>query len=83
MYDDRSAGRNGGVAPGPSSPGWAPDLHASMEADMTERQFLLSSAAHPAQTVGPGEMQLLIYTAARDGEVLLKVRYFGRSSSPA
>ena len=48
-----------------------------------ERQFLLSSTADPGQTVGRREMQLLIYTAARNGEVLLKVRCFGRWSSLA
>jgi hypothetical protein len=87
MYDDRNGGRNRGAASGRSSrrdlrsdaPGWAPSVHTRMEVDATDRQFLLSSTAHPAQAVGAREMRLLIYTTARNGEVLLKVRYFGRS----
>lgn len=50
-----------------------------MTVDTSERQFLVSSIADPAQTVEPHQMRLIIYTAARSGEVLLKVRCFGQT----
>ena len=48
-----------------------------MTVDANERRFLLSSGAHPGYSVEPQEMRLVIYTAARSAEVLLKVRCYG------
>ena len=90
MHDERNGGRNRVNGHGaPVLPGLRPagsELKHEMDAvplAPEERVFLLASAAHPEEAAGPGEMQLLIYTAARNGEVLLKVRCFGDSSSLA
>jgi hypothetical protein len=48
-----------------------------MTVDTVERRFVLSSAAHPGYSGEPQEMRLVIYTAARSAEVLLKVRCYG------
>ena len=50
--------------------------------DESERRFVLSSIAHPSLTVEPHETRLVIYTAARSGDILLKVRCYGDVSSP-
>ena len=50
-----------------------------MTAHASERLFLLSSIDDQPQTVELHETRLIIYTAARSGEVLLRVRCYGRS----
>jgi hypothetical protein len=47
--------------------------------DASKRRFLLSSGAHPAYSVEPRELRLVVYTAARSAEVLLEVRCYGQT----
>jgi hypothetical protein len=49
-------------------------------ADDGERRFALSSMTHAAHAVEPQETRLIIYTAARSGEVLLGVRCYGHAT---